>query len=113
MIYSELTIDEFKEFQLSHTSESVPITDINKLYSLYKFIFTYDWEGHYQNTYQNLTSIEIKQMNRNNIYIHKFEDDWFIIKCINPDSTYKCDQIDGVIQCLNDNFNPITKCSIV
>lgn len=112
-LYSILTIDEFEAFRFSHICESVSDMEFKNLDTLYKYVFTYDWEGRYNNSYKTLTSIEVKQNSRKDIYIHKFEDDWFIIKCISPDITYKCDQIDGVIQCLNDNFNPITKCSIV
>lgn len=37
--------------------------------------------------------------------IHYYEDEWFLIISPNtPNEWYKCDRVDGLIQCLNDNF---------
>lgn len=39
------------------------------------------------------------------ICIHYYEDEWFIVKSNSfIDRWYKCDRVDGLIQCLNDNF---------
>lgn len=38
-------------------------------------------------------------------YILKYPDEWFVIHIIDNKNYYKCDQISGLIQCINDLYN--------
>jgi len=104
--YEEISSDEFYDEYIYEDfigREYINTHDIDDEPDTYKFI---DIMAYYND-------INIGKYNRlrgnPSLYIHKSNDEWYyvVVSCVldNDEKTFKCDQFDGLLNCLKKEFN--------
>lgn len=72
--------------------------------SILKKYFTYNFTSHqHNNGHDDYIYLRTSEENNGN-YIISFQDEWYLVYFVNINIRYKCDQLDGLIKCLEDNY---------
>ena len=101
--FKEISIGEYSLSSTEYKLSDFTGPEITNIRSILNINVTMIYHSIRNREYKSI--IEIKYQNKLKYTISKFEDDWFFVYNHLSNTRYKCDQLDGLIDYLNNDIS--------